>query len=211
MAGATFEGGIEGIVTNFLGNIDLRRQRHSRRGERMNADPTAMSVALCTIFVLNSLALFIFPPVGAWLGLSQHQFGVWAAIAIHDTSSVVGAAASYGEQAPQIAITAKLARTLWIIPLALGVALFNRCKTTLSTFPWFIGLFLLAVALRTVAPEGEPAYLLIKKSAVIGLTLTLFLIGAGLSWRSFDGGSARSMLQGFLLWCVITVLGLLMA
>lgn len=168
-----------------------------------------MSVALCSIFVLNSIALFIFPPLGAWFGLSQQQFGFWAAIAIHDTSSVVGAAATYGQPASQTAITVKLTRTLWIIPLALGVALVKRRKTTVSTFPWFIGLFLLAAAVRTFVPQGEPAYLLIKNSAVIGLTLTLFLIGAGFSRSSFNATSARSMRQGFILWCVISIFGLL--
>ena len=126
-------------------------------GSALNAEAGAMAIALGTIFVLNSLALFVFPPIGNWLQLSQHQFGMWAAIAIHDTSSVVGAAASYGEVALQTAVTIKLARTLWIVPLALGVALFNRRRPTLSTFPWFIGAFVLAVALRTMLPSGRTA------------------------------------------------------
>ena len=118
-------------------------------GPIVGAKDEEMSVALGTVFMLNAAALFIFPPAGHWLGLTQNQFGIWSAIAIHDTSSVVGAAAKYGAEALQVATTVKLTRALWIIPLAIATALAFRAKSTKIAIPWFIVLFFGAAAVRT--------------------------------------------------------------
>lgn len=177
-------------------------------GSVLDADSKAMSVSLCTVFVLNAVALLIFPPLGHALGMDQAHFGLWAAIAIHDTSSVVGAAAKYGEQALDIATTVKLARALWIFPIALGVALFKRHGTKRVKWPWFIFAFLGAAALRTLWPQGDPVYGVLKHAAKLGLTLTLFLIGAGLSRDALRSVGFRPMLQGVLLWIVVSISGL---
>jgi len=177
-------------------------------GAVLNADRKAMSVALATVFVLNSIALFVFPPLGHALDMSQQQFGLWSAIAIHDTSSVVGAAAKYGDAALQMATTVKLTRALWIIPLALGVALATRRKGARIAIPWFIFLFVLAAAVRTVLPQGAVAYDAIKQVAKIGLTLTLFFIGCGLSRDAVRTVGVRAMVQGVILWIVISLAGL---
>src|SRR6202046_4293234 len=144
------------------------------------ASDEEMAVALGTVFVLNSVALLIFPPIGAALRLTQSQFGLWAALAIHDTSSVVGAAAKYGVEALAIATTVKLARALWIVPVSVATAVVRGAKAKIQ-WPWFIGLFCLAAVCNTYLPAGTHAYSLAVKIAKIGLTATLFLIGSGIS------------------------------
>jgi len=178
-------------------------------GSALEADARAMSVALAIVFSLNAIALFVFPPLGHVFGLSQYDFGLWAAIAIHDTSSVVGAAAKYGEEALAVATTVKLVRTLWILPLALILALIKRRKAAVVAFPWFILFFVGAAAVRTLWPEHESAYKLIKSTAVAGLTLSLFFIGAGLSREALKLAGVRPMLQGVALWILVAALGLL--
>ena len=178
-------------------------------GAVINANPKAMSVSLCTVFVLNAIALFIFPGFGSALGLDQQQFGLWSAIAIHDTSSVVGAAAKYGEEALQIATTVKLSRALWIFPIALTLALRQSGKARTITFPWFILLFLVAAALRTYFPQGDHVFQTIQHVAKQLLIVTLFLIGTGLSKEAIRTVGIRPMIQGILLWIVISVSGLL--
>ncbi|MFP4381796.1 MAG: YeiH family protein [Candidatus Sumerlaeia bacterium] len=178
-------------------------------GAVLGAEAGAMSVALVTVFVLNGIALFIFPPLGHLLGMDQAQFGLWSAIAIHDTSSVVGAAAKYGEEALNMATTVKLARALWIIPIAMAFAFANRRKAKKITPPWFILAFLAAAGIRTLWPDGEIVYGFIKHSAKLGLTLTLFLIGAGLSRNALKKVGFRPMLQGILLWLLVSSAGLL--
>ncbi len=175
-------------------------------GPLVDAGDEEMSVALGTVFILNAIALFVFPPVGKMLGLSQSQFGVWAAIAIHDTSSVVGAAAKYGNEALQIATTIKLTRALWIIPLAVGTSIaFNR-KSSKIAIPWFIVFFFLAAALRTyVTGAGVAACDAIVVAAKAGLTLTLFLIGAGLSMGKLRAVGVKPLLLGVLLWIAISL------
>lgn len=177
-------------------------------GAVLDADARAMSVSLCTVFVLNAIALLVFPPLGHLLGMDQQQFGLWAAIAIHDTSSVVGAAAKYGEQALTIATTVKLARALWIFPIALGLAAIMHRRAAKVKLPWFIFAFLAAAGIRTLWPHGEIAYDTIKQVAKLGLTLTLFLIGAGLSRDALKTVGLRPMLQGVLLWIVVSLSGL---
>ncbi len=178
-------------------------------GSVLDADSKAMSVSLCTVFVLNAVALLVFPPLGHALGMDQAHFGLWAAIAIHDTSSVVGAAAKYGEEALDIATTVKLARALWIFPIALGLAFMKRHGTKRVKWPWFIFAFLAAAGIRTLWPQGEAAYAFIKHAAKLGLTLTLFLIGAGLSREALRSVGFRPLLQGILLWILVSISGLL--
>jgi uncharacterized integral membrane protein (TIGR00698 family) len=174
-------------------------------GPVLGATDEEMSVSLGTIFILNSIALFLFPPIGHSLGMTQQQFGVWAAIAIHDTSSVVGAAAKYGAEALQLATVVKLTRALWIVPLTIGTALAFRRKSTRVAIPWFIGGFVLASIARTYAPATEA----VVPFARIGLTVTLFLIGAGLSRKNLASVGARPLILGVLLWIVISIGSLL--
>ena len=150
-------------------------------GPVIDASDEEMSVSLGTVFILNAIALFVFPVIGHQFGLTQNQFGVWAAIAIHDTSSVVGAAAKYGAEALQIATTVKLTRALWIVPLTLVTALLFRKKNAKIAIPWFILFFLLASVVRTYVPAPQIAWDVLVRIARAGLTVTLFLIGAGLS------------------------------
>ncbi len=178
-------------------------------GAVINADRKSMSVALGTVFILNAIALFVFPPIGRLLHLSQHQFGLWSAIAIHDTSSVVGAAARYGDEALRLATTVKLTRALWIVPLALGFVLVTHRKGAKISIPWFILFFVIAAAVRSVFPQGEAGYGLIKHVAKNGLALTLFLIGTGLSREAIRTVGVRAMLQGVTLWVIVSMSSLL--
>jgi len=177
-------------------------------GPVIDATAEEMSVALGTVFILNSIALFIFPVIGHQLALSQHQFGVWAAIAIHDTSSVVGAASRYGSEALQIATTVKLTRALWIVPLTIGTALAFRRKSAKVTIPWFILYFLIASVLRTYVAAPLVLWDAIVKIARIGLVITLFLIGAGLSRKSLAAVGARPLILGVMLWIAISCVSL---
>lgn len=180
----------------------------------IRADTDETSVSLGTIFILNSVALFIFPIIGHALNLSENQFGIWAAIAIHDTSSVVGAGAKYGAEALQIATTVKLARALWIAPVAFMFAFFYRPKhgevKIYQIIPWFIFLFLIATVIRTYAPSTVPPSLFdsFVKLAKTGLTVTLFLIGASLSRQTLKAVGLKPMIQGVILWIVISVVAL---
>jgi len=176
----------------------------------INADEEETSVSLGTIFILNSIALFVFPVVGRGLNLTQNQFGVWAAIAIHDTSSVVGAAAKYGNEAVQIATTVKLARALWIAPVALLFSYFYRTDKIKIAVPYFILFFLLATIVRTYAPAEFPPSIFdsLVLLAKAGLTVTLFLIGASLSREVLKKVGARPLVQGIILWLVISLVSL---
>ncbi len=195
-------------------------------GPAIGARAEAMSVALATVFVLNAVALYLFPPVGHLLHLSQHQCAVWAAIAIHDTSSVVGAAASYGPVALDQATVLKLARALWIVPLTLAASAAARrrgaplavgtpgagTEPPVVRVPWFIGLFVLAAAARSVLPAAAgPALDGLAGLAKTALVLTLFLIGAGLSRPTLKAVGIRPLLQGVLLWVAVGGLALLLA
>jgi len=171
----------------------------------IKADEKQTSVALGVIFILNSIALFLFPAVGHWLQLSQQEFGLWCAIAIHDTSSVVGAANNYGPEALQIATTVKLARALWIIPVALITSVLFKNKSSKIKIPYFIGLFILAMILNTYIPQISLVSPYLVSVAKIGLTVTLFLIGAGLSRSVLQSVGIKPLLQGILLWIFIAV------
>jgi len=183
-------------------------------GPAINAESEQMSVSLGTVFVLNSVALFLFPVIGHLLNLTQNQFGVWSAIAIHDTSSVVGAAGTYGTEALAIATTVKLARALWIAPVALLFAYLYRDKSSTAktkvAIPWFIVLFLAATIVRTYTPATVPPSLFdaVVNLAKAGMTITLFLIGASLSRETLKKVGVRPLIQGVTLWIVISVVSL---
>lgn len=175
----------------------------------IDATEKDMSISLGVVFLLNSVALIIFPFLGGILELTQHQFGLWAAIAIHDTSSVVGAAHAYGDEALKIATTVKLARALWIIPLSFVSIYLFKGKGKSVKIPWFIFLFIIAILMNT--------YLTIPVSLTSGITsisksllvLTLFLIGAGLSIDKIKSAGIKPMVLGVSLWVAISVLSLL--
>ncbi len=175
----------------------------------IEAENEDISVAMGIVFLLNSIALLIFPILGHYFGLSQYQFGLWSAIAIHDTSSVVGAAQSYGSEALKIATTIKLARALWIIPLTVLFAFLYKKKGKLSSFPKFILFFIVAMAVNTYFPIIEPLSVVLVSLAKNGLNLTLFLIGAGLSLENIRKVGFRSILFGLLLWIIILTSSLL--
>ncbi|MFJ1262692.1 YeiH family protein [Capnocytophaga canis] len=176
----------------------------------IKANGKQISVALAVIFTLNSIALFIYPPVGHLLGLSQEQFGLWCAIGIHDTSSVVGAANNYGEEALKIATTVKLARALWIIPLSLLTMWLFKGKSNRIKIPWFIGGFVLAILVNTYLPIPEVITNTITLTAKAGLHLTLFLIGSTLSYETLRNVGVKPLIFSVLLWIGISLLGLLM-
>jgi uncharacterized integral membrane protein (TIGR00698 family) len=175
-------------------------------GPVINASDEEMSVSLGTVFILNSIALFVFPFIGHRLAMTQSQFGVWAAIAIHDTSSVVGAASKFGAEALAIATTVKLTRALWIVPLTLATAFFFK-KSAKITIPWFILWFVVASIARTYLPVALP-WDAIVSVARIGLTITLFLIGAGLSRKNLARVGIRPLLLGVMLWIAISAVSL---
>ena len=168
-------------------------------GPILQADEEEMAVSLGTIFILNSIALLIFPSIGNALHLSQSQFGLWAALAIHDTSSVVGAATKYGPQALVIGTTVKLARALWIVPLALATAAIKHNRSRLQ-FPWFIAFFVLAAVINTYFAAFEHFAQWLFTLGRLGLTATLFLIGSGISRATLKEVGWRPLLLGVLLW-----------
>lgn len=178
-------------------------------GPVLKAKDSEMSVALGTIFILNAIALFIFPMIGHALNMSQHEFGTWAAIAIHDTSSVVGAGAAYGEEALKVATTIKLTRALWIIPLAFATSFIFKSKGQKISIPWFIFFFVLAMIFNTyVLDTTETGTLIganINNFARKTLTITLFFIGASLSRDVLKAVGIKPLIQGILLWVVISV------
>ncbi len=175
-------------------------------GPVLRAKDSEMSVALGTIFVLNAIALFVFPVIGHWLGMSQHEFGTWAAIAIHDTSSVVGAGAAYGEEALKVATTIKLTRALWIIPLAFVTSFLFKSKGQKVSIPWFIFFFILAMVVNTYLLTGVPQVgQTINYIARKGLTITLFFIGASLSRDVLKSVGVKPLVQRVLMWMVISL------
>lgn len=177
-------------------------------GPVIKANDGQMSVALGTVFILNAIALFLFPFLGHIFGLSQHQFGLWSAIAIHDTSSVVGAASAYGKEALQVATTVKLTRALWIIPLTFVTSFIFKSKSDKIYMPWFIFFFILAIAINTMVDLPVSLTSGIVLVARKGLTLSLFFIGASLTKMVLRNVGVRPMIQGILIWIVISVVSL---
>jgi uncharacterized integral membrane protein (TIGR00698 family) len=169
-----------------------------------NASQEEIAVSLGTIFVLNSVALLTFPEIGTVLHMTQTQFGLWSALAIHDVSSVVGATAKYGAVALTVGTTVKLARALWIVPLSIGTAMANKSKARIQ-WPWFILFFCLATVLNTYVHFFRPAYPVLKHLGNIGLTVTLYLIGTGLSMKTLREVGVRPFVQGILLWLFVAL------
>lgn len=174
----------------------------------LKANDNEMSMSLGTIFILNAIALFVFPPIGHLLGMTQEQFGMWAAIAIHDTSSVVGAGAAFGEKALEIATMVKLTRALWIIPMTIATMFIFKQKDAKINIPWFIFYFVLAMIANTYLPIPEIASTSLVWLAKKGLTVTLFLIGAGLSRQVIKQVGICPMIQGVVLWIFIGLISL---
>ena len=173
----------------------------------IGAGQEEISIALGTVFLLNSAALLIFPFIGHALGLGQTQFGLWAALAIHDTSSVVGATVKYGAGALAGGTPVKLARALWIVPICLGTAAHKRSGAKIH-YPWFILFFALAVAVNTALPALSPAWGAMSAAAKAGLTLTLFLIGTGISRATLAKVGPRPVAQGVSLWVIVGAVSL---
>lgn len=174
----------------------------------VKASDHEITVAMGTIFILNAIALFIFPPIGHLLDMTQEQFGLWAAIAIHDTSSVVGAGAAYGEKALEIATMVKLTRALWIIPLAIVSSLIFKNKSSKIQIPWFILFFVLAMIANTFIEIPVTITSAITWFSRKGLTLTLFLIGTSLSKEVIKQVGIKPMIQGVILWAFIALMSL---
>lgn len=176
-------------------------------GPILQASDEEMAVSLGTVFILNSIALLIFPAIGSSLNLTQSQFGLWAALGIHDTSSVVGAASRYGNEALVIATTVKLARALWIVPLALATAAARHRKSSVK-IPWFIFLFCIAALVNTYGPQEPRLAQMFFQLGRLGLTVTLFLIGTGISRATLKEVGWRPLAQGVLLWILVGVTSL---
>ena len=169
-----------------------------------NASEEEIAVSLGTVFLLNSVALLAFPAIGTLMHLTQAQFGLWSALAIHDTSSVVGATAKFGAAALAVGTTVKLARALWIVPLSVGTAMVKKSKSRIQ-WPWFIVFFCLAAMANTYLHPFQFVYPNLKHLGVLGLTVTLFLIGTGISRKTIREVGVRPLLQGFFLWIVIAL------
>jgi uncharacterized integral membrane protein (TIGR00698 family) len=167
-----------------------------------NASQEEIAISLGTVFVLNSVALLTFPAIGTILHMTQTQFGLWSALAIHDISSVVGATAKYGAVALAVGATVKLARALWIVPLSIGTAMAKKSKARVQ-WPWFILFFCLAAVANTYVHIFQSSYSVLKHLGVIGLTVTLYLIGTGLSMKTLREVGIRPFLQGILLWIFV--------
>ena len=176
--------------------------------QALRADDNQISVSIGTVFILNALALFIFPPIGEYFHLNEQQFGIWSAIAIHDTSSVVGAASRYGNDALMIATTVKLARALWIIPLVVLTSFIFKSKNSPWSFPWFVLLFIAASLVNSYMRIPQKVSVEIVTLAKMGFSITLFLIGSGISIASLKKVGPRPMLQGVTLWIIILSISL---
>lgn len=173
----------------------------------LKADGKQTSVSLGIIFLLNALALFIFPEIGQYFHLSQNQFGIWSAIAIHDTSSVVGAASKYGHEALQTATTVKLARALWIIPISFMLSFLNKSGGKVK-IPYFIGFFILAILVNSYFPAIKEVTDYVVDFSKSSLKVALFLIGTGLSFQNLKNIGIKPLLLGIILWVVISVISL---
>jgi uncharacterized integral membrane protein (TIGR00698 family) len=173
----------------------------------IEASDEEIAISLGTVFILNSVALFVFPPLGWSLRLTQQQFGLWAALAIHDTSSVVGATARYGPVALVVGTTVKLTRALWIVPVAIGAAVLKRSRSPIQ-WPWFILFFCLAAVASTYLPALSNYWHLLSNLGRLGLTATLFLIGTGISRATLRRVGMPPLLQGVVLWILVGVTSL---
>lgn len=175
----------------------------------IRAKDQSIGLALATVFVLNSIALFVFPVIGHALNLDQNTFGMWAAIAIHDTSSVVGAASAYGEEALKVATTLKLSRALWIVPVAFMSTLLFRSGSRKISIPYFIFFYCAAIVCSDLLPQFEAVYNVIFSVAKQTMIVCLFLIGSSISVEKIRTAGAKPMLLGITLWILVSVGSLL--
>jgi uncharacterized integral membrane protein (TIGR00698 family) len=173
----------------------------------IDPDEDELAMSMGTVFVLNSVALLIFPIIGLAMHLTQSQFGLWAALAIHDTSSVVGAGARFGARALEVGTIVKLTRALWIVPLALVVSLTRRDGAKVK-LPWFILFFCLAALAKTWFSHATSLFKMFNSAGHIGLALTLFLIGSGINMRTVKQAGGRAMAQGIALWLIVATISL---
>lgn len=174
------------------------------------ANKNQISFSLAIVFALNSIALLIFPVIGAKLNLSQETFGYWAAIAIHDTSAVVGAGSVYGDQALRIATTVKLTRALWIIPLSILLYTFAKKEEDVGIkIPWFIGLFVAAILFRHFVPGWEASFIHLSWLGQRGLVIALFLIGSSISFKEIKKAGWNPFLLGLSLWVIVSITSVL--
>ncbi|MBU0473590.1 MAG: putative sulfate exporter family transporter [Bacteroidetes bacterium] len=172
----------------------------------INAKNFQISFSLVVIFILNAIALIIFPSIGHYFNLSQETFGYWSAIAIHDTSSVVGAGATYGAKALEIATTVKLIRALWIIPLSISIAIFQKDKISSKIkIPWFIGIFIIAIIVAYLLPQWQDTYNHLHWLGNKGMVIALFLIGSNISIFEVKEAGVKSFILGVLLWILIGI------
>jgi uncharacterized integral membrane protein (TIGR00698 family) len=174
----------------------------------IKSDEKQMTVALGVVFILNAIALVIFPTIGRTFMLTQYDFGLWAAYSIHDTSSVVGASFKYGSEALETATTVKLGRALWIIPLTIGTVLFTKSEGKKIHIPYFIAFFILAMCISTYWPQHIEIYGILVAIAKKGLTVSLFLIGASLSFRTLKSVGWKPLAQGISLWIITSIVSL---
>ncbi|MFK5925497.1 MAG: putative sulfate exporter family transporter [Desulfuromusa sp.] len=168
----------------------------------LRAEDEEIAVSLATVFSLNAVALLLFPFIGHLVGLSQHQFGYWAGMAIHDTSSVVGAAASYGAEALRTGTTVKLTRAAWIAPIAMATGLCLRSEQK-TKFPLFIAGFVIAAILHSVLPQFSAIWQVLSAIARQALVITLFLVGCGLSREVLKRIGIRPLFHGVTLWIFV--------
>lgn len=175
----------------------------------IRAENKTISVALGTVFLLNAVALFIFPGIGHFFNLTQHQFGLWSAVAIHDTSSVVGAALHYGDEALKIATTVKLSRTLWIIPLSVLSMFIFKTKGEKIKIPYFIGLFIMAIIINSyhLLPSGLTDFFVLGSKRL--LVVTLFLVGTTLYVEDIKENGLKPVVFATLIWAFISVFSLI--
>ena len=171
----------------------------------LGASSTAITISIGIVFLLNALSVFIFPPLGHYLALTQEQFGLWSALAIHDTSAVVASSSIYGKEALAVATTIKLTRALWIIPVTLLFALFNNRQTKKITIPWFIlGFLICSVAFTFIGPlhSVRPYFLMASKQ---GFAFTLYLIGLTFNPDQVREAGARPFVFGIILWALVSL------
>lgn len=171
----------------------------------INSKDEDTAVSIGTVFILNAVGLFLFPLIGHYLNMSQESFGMWSAISIHDTSSVVGAAQSYGDKALEIAVNVKLTRALWIIPLVFAIIAINRNKSSKIQIPWFIGGYIVAMLIASYVPSISELSLATAHAAKKLLTVTLFFIGAGITKGNLKKVGIKPLLLGIILWILIGV------
>jgi uncharacterized integral membrane protein (TIGR00698 family) len=173
----------------------------------IQAPSNKISLAIGVVFILNAVALFLFPLIGYWLDMTAYQFGMWAAVAIHDTSSVVGAAEHFGSDALHIATTVKLTRALWIIPVVIVMSLIYGNKSGIK-FPLFILGFIITMLISTFYPQGSQIYNIIEQVARQILIISLYLIGTTIEWKYIQQAGVRTLAFGTLLWIIMATLSL---